>query len=315
MSQPRIVSLISSATEIVCALGWGDCLVGRSHECDFPEWVQRLPACSQPRIDIHADSRSIDEQVKASLRNGLSIYDVFTDELNRLAPTHIITQSQCEVCAVSLADVQRAVCDVVASQPEVISLEPIQLADLWRDIRQVAGALGDPARGDKLVGELQVRLERVRRKVAGARSLPTIVCLEWLSPLMSAGNWVPELVEIAGGQMLLAEAGKHSPYFTWEQLLAADPEVIVVLPCGFDIPRTMSELEVVTSDPRWPRLRAVRSGRVSITDGNQFFNRPGPRLVESAEILAEILHPELFAPGEFRHQGRGWVKQGEKSDE
>jgi iron complex transport system substrate-binding protein len=303
-ADPRIVSLIASATEIVAALGLEEQLVGRSHECDYPPGVERLPACSAPRIDVHGTSRQIDDRVKDVLRSALSVYTVHTDVLDWLAPTHIITQTQCEVCAVSLKDVERAVCEMVASRPQVVSLEPMCLADVWSDIRRVASALDAANRGEELVASLQHRLAAVSASVEPMVARPTIACIEWIDPLMCAGNWVPELVEIAGGRDVLGQAGKHSPYITWEDLAHADPDVIAVMPCGFDIPQTRGEMPVVTERPEWRSLRAVRDGRVYLTDGNQYFNRPGPRLVESAEILAEILHSD--GP-RFGYTGAGWL--------
>jgi iron complex transport system substrate-binding protein len=304
MPAPRIISLIASATEIVAALGFEEQLVGRSHECDYPPSVVRLPACSAPRIDVHGTSRQIDDRVKDVLRSALSVYTVHTDVLDRLAPTHIITQTQCEVCAVSLKDVERAVCDMVASRPQVVSLAPMCLADVWSDIRRVASALDAAARGEELVASLRRRLEAVSASVSSLEERPSIACIEWIDPLMCAGNWVPELVEIAGGRDVLGTAGKHSPYITWDDLRRADPEVIAVMPCGFDIPRTQSEMHVLTERREWRSLRAVRERRVYLTDGNQYFNRPGPRLVESAEILAELLHSGQCR---FGHEGTGWV--------
>lgn len=303
MDSPRIISLIASATEIVCALGLQDALVGRSHECDFPPEVLRLPVCSEPRIDPAASSREIDRQVKTAVAEALSIYRVLGEELERLQPTHILTQTQCNVCAVSLQDVQRAVCALVGSRPHILSLAPQRLADLWADVRRVAEALGVPERGTKLLAALQGRLERLTAAVPRGRERPTVVCLEWLDPLMSGGNWLPELVEIAGGRPLLAQAGEHSPWITWEDLQAADPDVLVLLPCGFDIPRTLAESQPLREHPAWPRLRCVRTGRVYVADGNQYFNRPGPRLVESAEILAELLHGAATPP----RRGSGWT--------
>ncbi|MCA9055799.1 MAG: ABC transporter substrate-binding protein, partial [Planctomycetaceae bacterium] len=241
MSDLRVISLIASATEIVCALGYRDALVGRSHECDYPPNVLELPVCSESRVDVHATSLEIDRQVKTAVAEAVSVYRVLSLELQRLAPSHIVTQTQCEVCAVSLKDVERAVCELVETHPTIVALEPMCLADVWRDIINVAAAFGDPAQGEALVESLRSRLENVRKSVAG-RTRPTVVCLEWIDPLMSGGNWMPQLVEIAGGRPLLARAGEHSPWMTWEQLQAADPDVIVLLPCGFDIARTASEL-------------------------------------------------------------------------
>lgn len=301
----RIVSLIASATEIVAALGYQDSLVGRSHECDFPPGVQDLTVCSEPRIDVSGSSSEIDQQVKASLRDALSIYTVFREELERLKPTLVITQSQCEVCAVNLADVQAAVCDMIDSQPEIISLEPMALADIWSDITAVANALGDAEAGNRLVESLQQRLRRVKESVPAVSTAPTVMCIEWLDPLMPAGNWIPELVQIAGGQSLISEPGRHSPWMTWDDLGPADPDFIVIMPCGFGMERTQQELHVLTGHPHWSGLKAVRNGHVFLTDGHQYFNRPGPRVVESAEILAEILHgPD----NHFGHEGTGWIR-------
>jgi iron complex transport system substrate-binding protein len=306
MSEPRIVSLIASATEIVAALGFGRNLVGRSHECDFPPEVLSLPACSEPKIDVHATSREIDEHVKSLAGVAVSIYRVFPDVLKRLNPTHIVTQTQCEVCAVSLKDVEQAMAQMIGIErpPQVVSLAPMKLADLWEDVRVVGRALEAPERAETLVASLQRELDAIRVRTTGARR-PSIACLEWIDPLMSAGNWVPELVEIAGGENLLGKAGLHSPWLTWEELVACDADVIAILPCGFDIARTRIELPPLVNEPRWAKVRAVQEGRVYLTDGNQFFNRPGPRLVESTRILAEILHPDLFNPS---LEGTGWVR-------
>jgi iron complex transport system substrate-binding protein len=306
---PRIVSLIASATEIVCALGFEDSLVGRSHECDFPESVKRLPACTEPKFNVHGTSAEIDERVKTLLRQALSIYRVDADKLRQLRPDVIVTQVQCEVCAVSLKDVEEAVCSWVDSRPRIVSLAPNALTDVWVDIGRVADALGAAERGQALVRRLQQRMTGIAQRSAGGSParLPTVACIEWLDPLMSAGNWTPELVTMAGGRMLFGVAGKHSPRLAWDEVVAADPEVILVMPCGWDIAKSRQELRVLAQKPEWPRLRAVQANRVYLADGNQFFNRPGPRLVESLEILAEVLHPEAFA---FGHRGTGWELAG-----
>ncbi len=299
----RIVSLIASATEIVCALGFENKLVGRSHECDYPPGVARLPTCSTSKVKVEASSRAIDDQVQKIVRDGLSVYSVDPALLDRLAPTVIVTQTQCEVCAVSLRDVERAVCGLVRSRPAIVSLAPKGLGDVWSDIRAVASVLGKPARGEELVTRLTGRLVALRAETRALRPRPTIACIEWIDPLMIAGNWVPELVEFAGGVDSLGEAGKHSGYLDIEQLVAADPDVIAVMPCGFDIERAWREMPALVARPEWRGLSAVRNGQVVITDGDQYFNRPGPRVVESAEILAEVLHPEHF---DFGYHGRGW---------
>ncbi|MCI0463140.1 MAG: cobalamin-binding protein [Gemmataceae bacterium] len=300
---PRVVSLIASATEIVCALGFEDQLVGRSHECDFPPAVTRLPVCTEPKFAVHGSSREIDQLVKDTLQEGTSVYRVDSDLLRRLRPEVIVTQAQCEVCAVSERDVQQAVCDWGEARPRIVTLLPNDLADVWADVRRVAEALSVPGRGAELVERLQGRMQSVTERARAQDRRPTVACLEWLDPLMAAGNWVPELVEMAGGVNLFGLAGKHAPGMTWEELSQRDPEVIVAMPCGLDLARTRAETPALTGCEDWASLRAVRAGRVYVTDGNQFFNRPGPRLVESLEILAEILHPGAF---DFGHRGTGW---------
>ncbi|MCU1234039.1 MAG: hypothetical protein JWP63_2006 [Candidatus Solibacter sp.] len=290
----RIVSLISSATEIVHALGELDSLVGRSHECDYPEAVRALPVCTRPRIAVDASSAEIDAQVKQSSRDSISIYDVYDDVISALEPTHILTQIQCEVCAVSLRDVEAALARGMTGQPRIVSLQPDSLAGIWNDIRRVAASLDIDERGERLIADLQ---SRMRFPLPAAR--PTVACIEWMEPLMAAGNWTPELIELAGGRNLFGEPGRHSPWMNWDDLVAADPDVIIVAPCGFDLPRTEQELYWMTNRPGWQSLRA----RKYLADGNAYFNRPGPRVVETTRILAEVLHPESFVP---TLRGIGW---------
>jgi len=297
--------LISSATEIIHALGQMPNQVGRSHECDFPPGVAALPVCTKPTIDIHADSREIDRAVKDRVRNALSVYEVFDEVLERLQPTHIITQTQCEVCAVSLRDVERSVAARLASSPKIVSLTPNSLSDVWDDIRRVAGALEIVEHGESTVASLQGRMCNISDRARRAGARPRVACIEWQEPLMAVGNWMPQLVEMAGGINLLGESGKHSGYLQWTELVMADPDVIVISPCGFDLARTVQQMYWLTERPEWSQLRAVQNRRVYLADGNQYFNRPGPRLVETLEILAEILHPETFEPA---FEGPGWQK-------
>src|SRR5262245_29359130 len=214
MQKPRIISLIASATEIVCALGMREFLIGRSHECDYPPSVYSLPVCTSPKFDVNGTSLEIDQRVKAVLQEGLeayqalSVYSVNSELLEQLQPTHLITQAQCEVCAVSLKDVERAVCEFTTSRPLIVSLEPNELADIWRDIQRVSEALGISERGNRLCEELQIRMGEIKRRVNKITSRPFVALIEWIEPLMAAGNWMPELVEMAGAVNLFGEAGK-----------------------------------------------------------------------------------------------------------
>ena len=301
----RIVSLIASATEIVCALGFESHLVGRSHECDYPPSVKSLPQLTSPKFKVEGSSLEIDQRVKSIVEEALSVYRVDPILLDELKPTHIITQSQCEVCAVSLKDVEAAVCQLTSSQPVIVSLEPNSLGDVWADIMRVGEALDAANRAEQLVDELQGRMDDIVQRTHWVDSNPTVAYVEWIDPLMAGGNWMPELISMAGGLNLFGEAGKHSPWMTWEELVAKDPDIIFVSPCGFDIPRTLEEMHIVKNKPEWDGLKSVKAGRVFVADGNQYFNRPGPRLAESLEILAEVIHPNLF---HFGHEASGWVR-------
>lgn len=304
MSQRRIISLLPSATEIVCALGCGGQLVGRSHECDFPAGVTGLPVCTESKLLPNSSSRQIDEQIHNLLGASLSIYRLNTRLMQELKPDLILTQSQCDVCAVSEADVAKALGNWPGSPPQILSLTPHRLADVWEDMRRVAAVLDVSEHGKEVLRALKNRCVDVIEK-ACLLSRPTVACLEWLDPLMGAGNWVPELVELAGGKNLFGEPGKHTGRLRWEELRAANPDVLIALPCGFDLARTRAEMSSLLNKPGWSDLKAVRKDRVFLCDGSAFFNRPGPRLVESLEILAEILHPEKFR---FGHAGTGWTR-------
>ena len=301
----RIVTLLPSATEIVCALGFGDELVGRSHECDFPAGVERLPALTEPKFKVEGTSAEIDERVKRIVGDALSVYRVDAARLRELKPDVIVTQSQCEVCAVSESEVESAVAQWLGERPRIVSLAPYALSDVFEDTVRVAAALGDRKRGEETVAKLRARMDAIAERARSAKSRPTFACIEWIDPMMSAGNWMPELVAMAGGTNLFGKAGEHSPWMKFEELAAANPEVIMVSPCGFSMKRSREELPTLTGNPRWKELRAVRDGKVYLADGNQYFNRPGPRIVESLEILGEILHPEIF---KFGHEGSGWAR-------
>jgi iron complex transport system substrate-binding protein len=291
----RIVSCNASATEIIHSLELGQFQVGRSHECDWPVKVSSLPVCTRPRFDIHGDSAQIDQRVKDTLRDAGSVYEVLTGVLEPLKPTHILTQTQCKVCAVSLADVEAAFSKTFQSNPQVVALEPNSLADIYRDIRKVATACGVTERAEILIQKINAEFDEIL-SLAKMSSRPTVACIEWTEPLMAAGNWIPELVEIANGQAMFGTAGSYSPYIQFEQLQRADPEVIVIMPCGYDLAKTKTESHWLTSKAGWTNLQAVRNQRVYYCNANRYMTRPGPRIVESTRALAEMLHPRAFSP-------------------
>jgi iron complex transport system substrate-binding protein len=307
MSGLRIVSLLPSATEIVAAMGMAGQLVGRSHQCDFPAAVARLPALSATKVRLDGTSRDIDRRVNEIIAQGVSVYSVDAERLRALKPDVIVTQTQCAICAVTPADLEEALCEWTGMAPKLVSLEPNDLSDVWADMRRVGRALGVEDAAHAAIVGLQARLDRLRRIAALTDRRPTVAAIEWIDPLMAGGNWMPELIEAAGGESLFATPGQHSPWLDWSALAAADPEVILLLPCGFTIDQSLADVPLLAARPEWAGLRAVRMGQVYVLDGHHYFNRPGPRLVESAEMVAEILHPDLFA---FGHEGRGWVRLG-----
>ncbi len=302
-SSVRIVSLIPSGTEILAVLGLVDAIVGRSHECDYPPEIQNRPICTQARLNSNASSSEINDEVNKLLQSALSIYQIKTDVLEQLQPTHILTQDQCDVCAVSLDEVEKAVATLVHSKPQIISLQPNILKDVWADIERVGNTFGVDS--VKILENLEARVKICQQRIQGLSldELPTVACIEWTDPLMIAANWIPELVNLAGGQSLFCATGQPSPILPWETLLTTNPDVIVFMPCGFDLNRTRQEATLLTQRSGWEKLHATQAGRVYITDGNSYFNRPGPRLVDSLEILAEILHPEIF---QYGYKGTGW---------
>ena len=304
-SRPRIVSLLPSSTEIAVAVGLGDALVGRSHECDFPRFVGDLPVCTSTKLERGLTSLQIDDRVQAIVRQGLSVYAVDAPLLRSLKPDVILTQSQCAVCAVTPADLVEALDDWVGTAPVLLSLAPDTLDDVWGDFARVGDAVGARRAADIAVAELQDRLGALATRTRGASDRPMVAAIEWIDPLMAAGNWVPELIAAAGGEPLFAAAGQHSPWLEWDALAAADPDVIVLMPCGYQIPQTLGELGPLVDRPGWRALSAVRAGRVFVADGHHFFNRPGPRLVESAEIIADTLERADLS---FGHEGSGWVR-------
>jgi iron complex transport system substrate-binding protein len=305
MPAHQIVSLLPAATEIVCALGLESNLVGRSHECDYPETVKALPVCSEANFPDGLSSADIDVKVKEILADALSVYTVKRETIKGLQPDVVITQAQCEVCAVSLPEVEQALENYLDKPAQIISLQPNGLDDIYQDIATVASALEVTQAGEKLIEDLQERVDIIRHKLKFMENKPTVACIEWLEPMMLSGNWVPELVTIAGGVSILTQPGKHSPYVNWTEIQAQDPDVLLLMPCGFSIERTMREIDLLLQLPGFAEMKAVKNNRVYIADGNQYFNRPGPRIVDSVEILAEILHPKQFI---FGYEGEGWIK-------
>ena len=305
MTNLKIISLLPAATEIVCALGLESQLIGRSHECDFPESVKHLPVCSSAKFISGSDSAEIDRQVKEILTDALSIYTIDRDLIRQLNPDFIITQAQCEVCAVSLRDVEEALEGLLGKECKIISLQPNTLTDVYNDIRRIAEILGVSSHSDGLLERADERLNIIRHKLKFISERPKVACIEWLAPLMIAGNWTPELVQIAGGDPILGVNGKHSPFIDFADILREDPDIVVVMPCGFSISRTLQEINLLLDLPGWQDLKAVKNNRIYIADGNQYFNRSGPRLTDSIEILAEIINSKQFV---FGYEGEGWIR-------
>lgn len=301
----RIISLLPSATELICALGLEQNLVGRSHECDYPESVKALPVCTEANIQDGLSSGEIDRKVKEILTDALSLYAVKKDVIKDLQPDIVITQDQCDVCAVALPEVERALQQYLDKPAQIISLQPDSIDDMLADIKRVASTLNVADAGDALVEDLEDRINIIRHKLKFIDAKPTVACIEWLDPLMVSGNWIPELVSIAGGTPVFTEAGKHSPYVDWDAIRLANPDIMVLMPCGFGIDRTMREINLLLDQPGFADLKAIKNNRLYIADGNQYFNRPGPRLVDSLEIMAEIINPKQFI---FGFEGNGWIK-------
>ena len=297
--------MLPSATEIVEKLGLIDSLVGRSHECDFPEKVKKLPVLTGPKFQSDGTSKSINTEVSKLIQDGLSVYWVNTELLNELKPDFILTQSQCEVCAVSMKEVEEAVCNIISSNPKIINLEPLGYNDLFKDFINAGNDLNATARANDLVKHIESEIEKVEVITNDIEEKKSVACIEWIEPMMNAGNWIPTVIEKAGGINTLGKESSHSHYITMKDLIKVNPDIILVMPCGFDIKRTLEEMYLLESDKEWENLRAVQMDNVYITDGNQYFNRPGPRILESVQIVAEILYPEIF---NFGLKNKAWIK-------
>lgn len=297
----RIVSLLPSATEIVCQLGARSQLVGVSHECDHPAGVIGLPVLTCARCLSASDSAAIDRSVNEVLQDALAVYQIDVDKLRELDPDVIVTQNLCEVCAVSLKDVQAAVACLIRPDVHVVSLSPLRLGDILGDIWRVASALQRGAIAERVVAALNERIERVREVTRSIGERPRVLTIEWLDPIMPGGTWMPELIDLAGGVALATSPGEKTRPLDAAALHALDPQVVVIKPCGFDLRRTCAELPLLKRLPT-ARWSAFRDGRVYIADGNAYFNRPGPRIVDSLEILAALLHPAHFPGFARRYQ-------------
>jgi iron complex transport system substrate-binding protein len=280
----RIVSLLPSATEIICLLGLEDQLVGVTHECDYPESVRGLPKVTRTLIPTDATSAEIDRLVQERLRGKRALYTLDLPALERLRPELIVTQALCDVCAVAEEEVRAAAC-TLPGLPRVINLEPETLSQVFDAVRQVAEAAGVPERGDEAVGRLQARVDAVVARARTRTHRPRVALLEWLDPPFSSGHWSPELVRLAGGVEVLGREGEKSRKLRWDEVIAAAPEVVMIACCGFSVERTMEDMGLLDAVPGWADLPAVRKGRVSVVDGSAYFSRPGPRLVESLELM------------------------------
>ena len=292
----RIVSLLPSATEIICALGLEDALVGVTHECDYPPSVRRLPKVTNTLIPHDASSGTIDALVRDRLATGNALYTLDLPVLERLRPDLLVTQALCDVCAVAEVEVQAAACSL-PGQPRVVNLEPETLEEVFESIAMVGEAVGREAQARDVIGTLRARVRAVADRVEGSGERPRVVVLEWLDPLFTCGHWTPELVSMAGGTEVVARGGERSRTMTLDELLAAAPDVLVVACCGFDVERTLLDMPAFMALPGVSGLPAVRTGRVHVIDGNAYLSRPGPRLVDSLEILAEFFtssRPHVF---------------------
>jgi len=308
----RICSLLPSATEIVCALGLEDSLVGISHECDYPPSVRAKPALIRPRVDATAHAAEIDRQVRELVGRGESLYAVDADLLLRLEPDLLLTQDLCHVCAATPDDLAAALSrsrSVGTRQPRVLSLNPHSIRDVWNAVRSVGEATGRQCQAESLVRNLEARVARVQQAVAAAASpRPRIVCLEWLDPLYVGGHWVPEMVSLAGGQDVLGRPGEPSFRVSWEQVLAANPDVVVIMPCGYNAEKARHEFSELSLPDGWSDLPAARNNSVFFADANSYFSRPGPRLADGVEQLAQMW-PRLQRTLNAFREGSGTVSQ------
>jgi len=285
----KIVSLIPSATEIIFALGLCDNLVGISHECDYPKEILKLPKLTTSRIKTEQSSIKIDYDIKKILEKSLSVYEVKSDLLRKLDPDVIITQSQCSVCAVSLKDVEECLRKFINRKPLLIDLKPNTFNEVLNDINRVGEKLNKKSESQILIKNIKNEISKIKEKTSHS-NIKNVLCIEWIEPIMTAGNWVPQLVEFAGGKSVLAKSGKNSNFIKLEYINFKEVDIVIFMPCGFDIKRSKEEISKANVD----YLSNLKDKKTFIVDGNKYFNRPGPDLLESTRILAEIIHPDIF---------------------
>jgi iron complex transport system substrate-binding protein len=304
MSYKRVISLLPAATEIICALDSENCLVGISHECDFPDQISHLPKCTSTFIHSKLSSLEIDQMVAQQALAGLSLYQLDWELIKSLQPDLIITQDQCKVCAIHLDDLKAQIQLALGYPVAIISINPSTIEDIFLNIKEIAKALSKSELAETLLEDYQDRLDLIAHKVKHVKQKPSLVFIEWLDPLMTAGHWTPSLISLAGAHCLLSNPGLNSEKITWSDLQQADPDFILIAPCGFNLARIEQEIHLLQANPHWAALKAVRENRVFIADGNAFFNRPGPRIIDSAEIIAEILQVNQFY---FGLEGSAWI--------
>ena len=302
MIKRKIITLIPSATEIISFLGLKNQLVGVSHECDFPKEVKEIKKLTKTNIKTNISSFDINLQIEKILKNSLSVYEVDEKSIKNIKPDVIITQDHCNVCAVSLEQVKKITNNYIDKQIDIISLHPKNLQNIFEDIETIAKKLNVfNSLNKSKVRKLFNRIDNIKNK---KKSVKDVICIEWANPLMAAGNWIPDMIKIAGGNNLCGTSSKDSQWIDFEIIQDLDPEIIIFMPCGYNLLENQKDVsEMIEKNIKWKDLSAYKNKRLYLVDGNQYFNRPGPRIVDSIEILAEILNPELF---NYNHNGIGW---------
>lgn len=310
----RIVSLLPAATEWICAFGGADALLGRSHECDYPPEIQDRPVVTAPSYEADGDSAAIDEAVQSHVQQGLSLYDVDLAQLRELAPDLIVTQDQCDVCAVNRSQLEASLAEWTDGSPTLVSMQPQTLKEILDEALRLGRVMDRMDRAMNVIADLEAGLKRLRNEIGVDRttepeSLPSVVCIEWLEPLMVAGHWTPDVVEMAGGHAVLGSAGEPSRRVDWAEVVEADPDLLAVIPCGFSIKETRRDLHYLQQREGWNELTAVQNGQVALFDGSAFFNRPGARVYRAIEILASSLYPDLELDTSPEAWERQWLEE------